>query len=603
MRKLYFILLILAVIVGIAVRAWKITTLPFPPNGDELFFGYYGWSLLNFGTDEYGHFLPTNFPSIGDFKYPGLAYLNIIPAAIFGLSEITSRFWVVLSGIALIPLTFILSILIFNNPLLAVISAWFISLSPWSITLSRVGYENHVALILTTSAIILLLTLRKIIKEKKLHFLKLSFVDNPKIRKFLLVISFALFLLSSFTYAAQRVFIPLILLFLIFLTHLKNSELIYLRKYLYIFFVSLTLIIVLTLIPSGNRGRASEEMWKGLNHQQKNRLEELKVEAGISPVKIPIKLTQAFHNKVRISAVDFIQRYTNHFSAKFLFFEGESSVERIPDMGILLFLDILLLPIGFLTLFNKVSGRSLLIIPAWLFFAPIPSALTIGEAHINRASMMIPPLILISSLGFWKIINLSKKRVLNYILVIFLSLFFLGNALFALNQMFVHKPVHQPWINEQVNKQLVEDVYSIKDNYKAVTLPKDEFIFFLFYKKISPKDFLKRADINSLEEGKWDRVNRLDNIYFKMIYDCPKSGKLNVLYICAGPNIPQNSEVIKVIRYLDNVPAYTFIEFYPISKMTHPLPQLPERLKYMVDLESDPNIPDGIIPDNDSRLW
>lgn len=591
LSKLSLAFLVLAILVGAFVRIYKITTLPFPPNGDELFFGYYGWSLLNFGTDEYGRFLPMNFHSIGDFKYPGLAYLNIIPAVIFGLSEITTRFWSVISGIFLIPLIYFLSILIFNKSFLAVTAAWFIALSPWSITLSRIGYENHLAFTLTTASIVLLLTLAKMRQ------------DNHKIRTLILYLSFTLLLISSFTYAAQRVFIPLILLFLIFLTYLKNSELIFLRKYLFIFFISLTIIIALSLIPSENRGRSSEEMWKGLNPQQANRLEELKVEAGISPVKIPVKLTQAFHNKVRIAGVEFLNRYTNHFDPKFLFFEGEASVERIPDMGMLLLIDLLLLPIGFLTLLNKVYKKSALLIIGWLIFAPIPSALTVGEPHINRASLMIPPLALVSSFGFWQIINLFQKRQVKYFLVILLSLIFIASALYALNQIFVQKPVHQAWIKEQVNKQLIEEVLLLKDNYPAVAISKDEFIFFLFYQKITPQEFLKRADISPLKDGKWDRVNRLDNIYFKMPFDCPKGGKLNVLYICSGPNVPQNSRVIKLIRYLDKVPAYTFIEFYPISKMPGALPQLPDGLKYMVDLEKSPQTKDGLREENDSRLW
>lgn len=593
MKKITLIttLLILAIIVGTFVRVFKITTLPFPPNGDELFFGYYGWSLLNFGTDEYGKFLPMNFPSIGDFKYPGLAYLNIIPAAIFGLSDITPRFWSVISGIVLIPLMFTLSLLIFNKSYLAIIAAWFAALSPWSITLSRIGYENHLAFTLTTLSLVLLLILAKTNKY------------NEKTKKLILVSLFILLFISSFTYAAQRIFIPLMLFFLIFLTYLKNSEITYLRKYLYIFFISLTLIIVLSLIPSGGKGRASEEIWKGLNPEQTNRLEELKVEAGVSPVKVPVKLTQAFHNKVRITVVEFLNRYSSHFSPKFLFFEGEPGVERIPDMGILLLIDILLLPIGLLTLFNKIPNKSIFLIPAWLVFAPIPSALTFGEAHINRASLMIPPLILVSSFGFWKIINIFQKRKLQHFLIISLSLLFIGSALYALNQMFVHKPVHQAWIKEQINKQMVEEVFRLKDKYQAVAISKDEFIFFLYYQKIPPGDFLKRADITPLTEAKWDRVRRLDNIYFNMPFDCPKGGKLNVLYICSGPNIPQNSKVIKVIRYLDQIPAYSFIEFYPLSQMPNELPKLPERLQYMVDIEKSPETKDGLIPEDSPRLW
>ncbi|MCR4306068.1 MAG: hypothetical protein NUV73_03215 [Candidatus Daviesbacteria bacterium] len=150
----------------------------------------------------------------------------------------------------------------------------------------------------------------------------------------------------------------------------------------------------------------------------------------------------------------------------------------------------------------------------------------------------------------------------------------------------------------------MQEVLTLKNRYSAVTIAKDEYIFFLFYGKISPQAFKERATINpALKENSWDRVERIDNIFFKMVYDCPKSGKLDVLYICKGENIPQNSKVLKVIRYLDNVPAYTFLEFFPISKMTPNLPLLPAGLRYMVDVETDPKIPDGIIPKDSSRLW
>jgi len=160
------ILLFFAILTGTIIRTWRITSLPFPPNGDELSFGYFGWSLLHFGTDEYGTYLPINFPSIGDYKYPGLAYLNIVPAAIFGLSEITTRFWSVISGIALIPLIYLLVITLFGSRKMAIAASWLTALSPWSITVSRLGYENHVALTLTVAGFICLLQLRKIHKKK-----------------------------------------------------------------------------------------------------------------------------------------------------------------------------------------------------------------------------------------------------------------------------------------------------------------------------------------------------------------------------------------------------------------------------------------------------
>jgi len=96
-QKTYLKILIAIVALGFVLRAWRLTSLPLPPNGDELAFGYYGWSLLHYGMDEYGNKFPVYFSSIGDYKFPVLAYLNIIPATVFGLSEITVRFWPVVS--------------------------------------------------------------------------------------------------------------------------------------------------------------------------------------------------------------------------------------------------------------------------------------------------------------------------------------------------------------------------------------------------------------------------------------------------------------------------------------------------------------------------
>lgn len=581
----FAILLIAAMFIGTLVRVWRITDLPFPPNGDELAFGYYGWSLLHSGTDEYGTRLPLNFPSIGDYKYPGLAYLNIIPAAIFGLSEVTVRFWSVISGMSLIPLTYFLVILLFKRETMAIAAAWLVALSPWSITLSRLGYENHVALTLTVAGFLCLLLLKKIPQRK----LKLAvFLSSA----FLLI-------LATFTYAAERLFIPLMLIVILLLSSFNKS--LVLRKQTVLLLIIIAATVSFSLIPWQNRGRAEAIAWK-INDKQINRLQELHVEAGISPIKIPVLLTRLFHNKIRISVEDFLYRYSNHFSPKFLFFEGEAATERIPDTGILPMILIFFLPFGLLFLLNQENRPASLFILAWLLIAPIPSALTLGEPHINRSSLMIPAVAIISAFGFWQLLILARKKSL--ILGITFAILFLFNSLYLLNQIFVQKPVSKPWVSEQVNKQMVAETLNLKRNYKAVVIPKDEYIFFLFYGKISPQTFLQKAVIKpATRQDLWDRVSKWDNIFFNMAFDCPKSGKLNVLYICKGENIPQNSKILKVIRYLDNIPAYTFIEFIPISKTPNPLPNLPERLKYMVDIENDPKIPDGIIPEESLRIW
>lgn len=314
-----------------------------------------------------------------------------------------------------------------------------------------------------------------------------------------------------------------------------------------------------------------------------------------------------FHNKVRIGFLSFLERYSNHFSPKFLFFQGEAGVERIPLVGQLLLIELLLLPVGLITLFiNPLIRKNAYIVLAWLVTAPVASALTVGEPHINRASIMIPSLVLISGFGFDQVLSIFRNRYLKISLLLFLIFATICSSLFVLNQLFVHKSIHQPWIREQVNKLMVNEAFTLKDKYKAVVISKtdNEYMFFLFYKQITPKLFIDNADIiKESRSDQWKRVNRLYNIYFKMPYDCPKGGQLNILYICTGPNIPQNSKIIKVIRFLDKVPAYTFLQFIPISQMSGNLPTLPEGLKYMVDVEKSPEAVDGLIPNTAQRFW
>jgi hypothetical protein len=172
-----------------------------------------------------------------------------------------------------------------------------------------------------------------------------------------------------------------------------------------------------------------------------------------------------------------------------------------------------------------------------------------------------------------------------------------------LNQYFIQKPLDNPWYKEQVNKKLTQSILSLKNDYKAVVTPDDDYIFFLFYGKIGPFAFLKDAEIKPLSQGKWNRVTRLENIYFKMPFGCPKGGKLNVLYVCAGGDVPQNSKIIKTFYYSDGIPAYSLIEFYPLSKLPAVLPELSANLHYMVEVEKNPLYPDGIIPDDHPSMW
>ena len=579
-------LLIGAVITAFILRFFKYSTLPLPPNGDELAFGYYGWSILHFGIDEFGNRFPISFISIGDFKYPGLVYLNTIPALFFGLSELTVRFWNIISGVLLVLLVYNISLLFFKNKTSAIASSWFIALSPWSIIESRYGWENHISMVITTLGIYLLLFSLSKVKFK------------PKI----LIVVTVIFIFSTFTYGAQRIFIPAFLISLICILLLKSFKISNQHKQLFLILLAVSIFILIPALSNKNRGRIKEEIWK-ITAQDTNRLQELYVGAGTSPIRIPARITWFFHNKYRVAFTEFLMRYTNHFSPNFLFFYGEASNEKIPDMGLLSYYEILFLPIGLITLFKSTKKTDhILILLCWLFLAPVASSVTSGGPHINRSSLMIPLLAIISGWGFYTLTTIFKKweRLITIALIIIVIV----NSLYSLNQIFIQKPLDKPWIKEQVYKSVVLDVLNLKSNYKAVAVGDNDYIYFLFYGGINPKDFIKKSDIVPLSDSNiWERVNRYDNIYFKMPFNCPKSGKLDVLYVCSGGEVPQNSKILKTYYFLDGAPAYTLLEFYPLSDLPKELPELPKDIYYMVDVENSTNFPDGIIPKDYPSLW
>ncbi|NMC77236.1 MAG: hypothetical protein GYA60_08105, partial [Candidatus Methanofastidiosa archaeon] len=416
------------------------------------------------------------------------------------------------------------------------------------------------------------------------------------------VLSFLFFVIASFTHAAPRFFIPVILLIISLFSFHQDNPFFKYKKVILAIFASITLIIGVSLMSPENRGRAAEDAWRGINEIENNRLQELYIEAGKSDIKLPPRLTWAMHNKYRISIFDFVERYADHFSFNYLFLKGEASLQRIPDMGVLLFVDIIFLPLGFCALFKNKNRFSSILIFSWLLLAPIPSAMATGEARMNRATLMIIPLTIISALGASYLTEIFKRKgkVVCYILVI--TAIFLS-SLYSLNQIFIQKPLDKPWYKQAVNEKLTTKILNIKDNYKGVVVGNDDYIYFLFYGKISPSDFVKRAEILSPSESKWERVQRLDNIYFKMPFKCPKSGKEGYVYVCEGIEIPQNAKVIDYIYYPDGVPAYSFVEFYPISQMpvgNKPL-KLPNYFNYMKDLET--KYPEGVIPNSSSSLW
>jgi len=135
--------LISIVIFGSILRLTFTTVNPPSLNWDEVSHGYNAYSILETGKDEWGVRLPLIFKAYGDFKLPVYIYITAISEFLLGLNVLAVRLPSILAGITSIIFTFKLVKLLFKNNFLALLSAFLVTIEPWSLFLSRGAFEAN----------------------------------------------------------------------------------------------------------------------------------------------------------------------------------------------------------------------------------------------------------------------------------------------------------------------------------------------------------------------------------------------------------------------------------------------------------------------------
>ena len=139
MKKYLPLLFILAF--ALALRLYKLDSVPPALNRDEAGFGYEAYSLLKTARDQHGQFLPLSFELFGVWEYPIQFYLKIPFIAALGLNTFSVRFSVVAVGLVTIFFLFKLTDKWFNRRL-ALLATLLLSLSSWHFFMSRAGYSQ-----------------------------------------------------------------------------------------------------------------------------------------------------------------------------------------------------------------------------------------------------------------------------------------------------------------------------------------------------------------------------------------------------------------------------------------------------------------------------
>lgn len=473
-------LIILAIfLVSFVIRLYN--TWQYPPLlWDEAALGYNAYSILKTGKDEYGTVLPLIFKSFGDYK-PGLyVYLTVPFVAIFGLNDLSVRLPSILIGSLTPPLLFLVIKQLYpSKKLLAYISAIILAFNPYNIHFSKGAWETNIL-----TAEMLLATL---------FFLKQRYFFSSLV-----------FASSLYTYQAGKM-LSLIVISTLFANSFKTlkSQAKPILTFFLLPFGLLSLPIAFGLIFNSNANRLKVI---SLFSYPRPTTEISQIIAESSPFDYSI-----FHNQLIYFFQNFLHRYFNHFSPRFLVFEGDWQNPRhsAPYAGVLLLPSLVFLVIGLL--FSKPSSILFLL---WILFTPILSALTRDSVQSVRSHFMSIPLVYFVSLGLY----IFLKKFSSFTFTFLLLTFYLFSFLYYSDLYYQHLVKKSP--NELLYgyRQSINYISTHQSNYQQVYFTDfygQPYIFYLFYSQYPPSRYQKQASLSENIYGDAGKVEKIDNITFQ----------------------------------------------------------------------------------------
>lgn len=415
--KRILMVMLLAAVLGL----FWINRVPPALNWDEAAIGWNAKTIWHMRLDEFGTRLPLSFKSFGDYKAPLYIYLTAPIVGIFGPSELSVRAVSVVAGIISVGLIYFLA---------GQTAAIILAISPWHVLLSRPALEANLALMWILGGI----------------WLFLSALKRPA----LIILSAISFTASFYSYQSPKIFVPILVLGLMFIYRsklFKRQNLSWLLIAAIITGVFFTPIIKEGLGDKGGRFAMTSIFYK-------------------ENVNIPVTL---------------VKNYLAHFSPAWLFWGGaEAGRSQLKQSGPLLLFSAPFLVLGFFSLWKKRKELWSKAIFWWLITAPLPAMIGFEVPHPIRAYQLLPVLTIITALG----INEIKKFKLWLWILIAL------NAGFFLYHYFVTYPVAAALEWQYGYKQVAVVAQEMEDKVDKIVITSyygQPYVFTYWYQDRDPQ--------------------------------------------------------------------------------------------------------------------
>ncbi len=501
-NKLYFLVLFLIVLWGGWLRVYGLDKSPPSLNWDEASLGYNAYSILKTGKDEYNQTLPIFTRSFDDYKSAVPAYLSIPLIVLFGLNEISIRLTSAIAGIVSIIAIFGIGYSLFKSFKIALLSAFFFAIAPFSIFFSRALFEANIALAFFLFGYWCYLSYRK--------------------KTLLFVASMILFILSMYTYHSYKIFVP-IFIFGLFLSD-KKTWLANRKNLLLALSVSAVLLIPMVIFTLGGQtlARFSSTSILKLMYPPFNQAITQNHDLGQF-------LNLFVHNQLFYFLWEIFGRYTAYFSPANIFIqEAAEPGQRIPTLAVLYPFEAVFWLIGLLAVFKRFRENYPL--GLLILLSPIPAVVTWNWFHQVRVLPLFAAYSIVSGFGAhlvirWVVDFLGRhfgpaKTKFQIVLVISIVFFGLWNSLYLFDALFVLLPKYYSGDWQPGFKQSIPVIARLQNNYDQIIIESPHaqpYIFTLFYQAYPPGQYQMEADYVELAKGPRKKYD-FGKYVFKKIY-------------------------------------------------------------------------------------
>ena len=440
---------ILLFLLGFIVRTVGIQYFPIGLNTDEASSGYEAYSILNYGIDRNGNFLPIFLVAWGSGQNALYTYLMIPFVKLFGLNIITTRLTMAIIGCISLIIWFLLLKMI-KNKKFAIVGLAFLCICPWHIMKSRWGLESNIFPDLILWAI---------------YFL-ISYLKTKK--KFELYISCLLMGISSYAYGTAYFFLPIFCLILFaYLLYKKEVDI---KDVLICFGIIFIIALPIILCVIINTFELSQ--------------------INLPFMTIPRMQINRYEEQTSLFSDNFISNcFENIKNSVLLLFLQDDKLpwNSIKCIGMYYIISIPLIIIGVIISFkdSKLKNDNDNIINIW-FISAFLLLFVFKQANINRINILIFPLVYYIVNGLFIITQLNSQKIKVVIFIVY----FINFILFLSYYLNISETEYSNFANnisDVINYvDSIEDVEKIYFQYAF----KEPYIYVLYYTKCNPHEYI-----------------------------------------------------------------------------------------------------------------